>query len=224
MVWSWQLWLSPRPLRRTDTSGELSILAANDSALFEFKKEKGRWVVIETHFIANPIVRKGLSGPQLHIHLRQTEFFEVQQGVLGILKNEKEHVVTRDSGVVVVPPGTRHRFWVHSSAQEDVVFKVWAEPQDLDHSFDENFLRNFVGYLRDCQRANISPSIFQIILFGYNSATVPSPPFWLPIWLLTALNYFLASWIAEGLLGYKPSYPEYNRAVESNGTSDKKST
>jgi hypothetical protein len=69
MVWQWQLWLSPRPLRRTDTSREPSILAANDSALFEFKKEDGRWVVIENHCISNPIVRKGLSGPQLYVSL-----------------------------------------------------------------------------------------------------------------------------------------------------------
>jgi hypothetical protein len=95
----------------------------------------------------------------------------------------------------------RHRFWAHASTEEDVVFKVWAEPQDLDHSFDENFLRNFVGYLRDCQKANISPSIFQIILFGYNSATVTSPPFWMPIWVLKAVHYVLAYWIAAGLLG-----------------------
>jgi hypothetical protein len=99
-----------------------------------------------------------------------------------------------------------------------------------------------VGYLRDCQRANISPSIFQIILFGYYSATVPSPPFWLPIWLLTAINWFLATWIAERLLGYvtisnmcliitenggmvryRPSYPEYNRAAECSDASNKKS-
>ncbi|PYH46716.1 cupin domain-containing protein [Aspergillus saccharolyticus JOP 1030-1] len=217
MARSWQLWLSPRPLVRTDTSHEPTILAANEAARFEFLQEGNRWVVQETHYIDNPIARKGLSGPQLHIHLRQTEYFQVQQGVLGIYKNETEHIVTKADGTVEVPAGTRHRFFVHATSQEDVIFRVWADPQDLDHSFDENFLRNFVGYLRDCQRQGIAPSPFQIILFGMNSATVPCLPFWVPIWILRAVAYVLAYWVAEGLLGYQASYPEYNRRSGGGG-------
>ena len=95
-----------------------------------------------------------------------------------------------------------HRFWAHpSGAHEDLIFKCWVEPQHLEHSFDESFLRNFVGYMRDCQKANLAPSVFQLTLIGYNSATVLSPPFWVPICILTAIHYVLAYWIAARLLG-----------------------
>jgi len=95
----------------------------------------------------------------------------------------------------------RHRFWAHASGTEDLVFKVWLHPQDLDHIFDENFLRNFVGYIRDCKKANMAPSVFQIMLFGYNSASIFCPPFWVPIWILRAIYYVLSYGIAAGLLG-----------------------
>lgn len=66
MVWRWQLWLSPRPLHRSTTSSEPRMLAAHDAALFEFLEEDdGRWVVRETHYLDNELVRDGLSGPPL---------------------------------------------------------------------------------------------------------------------------------------------------------------
>jgi hypothetical protein len=42
------------------------IYSNDDAALFEFlREEDGRWVVRETHYIDNPLVKKGLSGPPL---------------------------------------------------------------------------------------------------------------------------------------------------------------
>lgn len=96
----------------------------------------------------------------------------------------------------------RHRFWVHSSSKEDVVFKVWVEPQDMEYGFDESFVRNLSSYVRDCEREKIAPSIFQIILILYHSEIVITPPFWLPIWLLVGIHHVLAYWIGAGLLGY----------------------
>ncbi|KAF2685187.1 hypothetical protein K458DRAFT_365440 [Lentithecium fluviatile CBS 122367] len=223
MARGWQHWLSPRPLRRTATSSEPRILAAHDAALFEFlKDEDGRWVVRETHYIDNKVVRDGLSGPLLHIHWLQTEYFQVEQGVIGIMKNEKEVVATKDDGIVEIPAGTRHRFWAHASGNEDLIFKVWAEPQGLDHSFDENFLRNFVGYQHDCQKENLTPSVFQLMLMSYNSSTIATPPFWMPIWILKSVHYVLAVWVGAGLLGYEASYPEYNSTDEGQSRNAKK--
>ncbi|KAK5637399.1 hypothetical protein RRF57_013111 [Xylaria bambusicola] len=169
----------------------------------------------ETHHFNNKVVREGRSGPPLHIHWLQTEYFKVEKGVIGIHKNGKEIAATKDDGILEIPAGTRHRFWAHSSTTEDLVFKVWAEPQDIDHSFDENFLRNFTGYQRDCQMQGIKPSPFQLILLSYNSATMGTPPFWMPLWLLKGINYILAFWIAKALLGYRESYPEYTRPTKT---------
>lgn len=66
MVRRWQLWLSPRPQQRTNTSRQPTVLAADEAALFEFRKEDdGRWVVVETHYLDNKLVREGRSGPPL---------------------------------------------------------------------------------------------------------------------------------------------------------------
>lgn len=66
MVADWQMWLSPRPKTRTNTSKATTITTSGGMALFEFlKDDNGRWVVRETHYMDNPRVRAGLSGPPL---------------------------------------------------------------------------------------------------------------------------------------------------------------
>ena len=99
---------------------------------------------------------------------------------------------------------SRHRFWAHKSATESLVFHGWADPQEKDrlHILDENFLRNLQGYLADCHKADLKPSIFQLVLFSYEASTLATPPFWVPLWFLTGLNHVLACWIAARLLGY----------------------
>ncbi|ROT38908.1 hypothetical protein SODALDRAFT_276486 [Sodiomyces alkalinus F11] len=203
MARSWQLWLSRRPLRRTKTPSGPQMLSPNDAALYEFLYEKnGRLTVKETHYADNQTVRDGLSGPPLHIHLRQTEYFRVLQGELGVVRNEKKGVLRKEDGILVIPPGTRHRFWPHTPIKQDLIFHVWAEPPDVDHGFDENYLRNALGYVRDCAQQNIAPSIFQMALFGWSSDTIfICPPFWVPIWILVFAQYVAGHIIGGFLLG-----------------------
>lgn len=66
MIWQWQLWLSPRPRQRSNTSSQPYIYTSGNASLFEFlKDDQGRWVVKETHYMDNPLVRAGRSGPPL---------------------------------------------------------------------------------------------------------------------------------------------------------------
>lgn len=66
MVWSWQLWLSPRPLHRTNIASQSTFDTAGNAARYEFLPEDfGRWGVRETHYIDNPVVKAGRSGPPL---------------------------------------------------------------------------------------------------------------------------------------------------------------
>lgn len=95
----------------------------------------------------------------------------------------------------------RHTFWAHQTTTEDLVFTVWVEPQDLDHGFDESFMRNFSGYMRDCEESKVAPSIFQILLFLYDSDVVLTPPFWLPIWFLKGMHHVIAYWVGVYVLG-----------------------
>ncbi|KAI0875432.1 hypothetical protein GGS24DRAFT_455177 [Hypoxylon argillaceum] len=186
MARGWQLWLSTRPQRRTETTVEPRVLSPGDAALYEFlTRDEGGLLVKETHFANNELVRKGLSGPPLHVHLHQTEYFKVLQGTLSVVKNEKEYRLTKDDGIFQILPGTRHRFWAHPSireTEENFEFHVWAEPADVDRGFDENYLRNALGYLRDCQQQGLEPSIFQMALFGWLSDTLfVAFPFYVPI-------------------------------------------
>lgn len=62
-------------------------------------------------------------------------------------------------------------------------------------------MRNFTGYMRDCERHKVAPSVFQLLLFLYHSDMVLTPPFWTPVWFLVALHHFFAYWVGAGLLG-----------------------
>lgn len=42
-----------------------------------------------------------------HIHLRQKETFEVEQGVLGVVKNGVEYAIKPGDGPVSITPGVR---------------------------------------------------------------------------------------------------------------------
>lgn len=65
MVYNWQLWLSPRPTQRTKTVQDASVLAAQNSILYEFPVHKGHRAVRETHYLREKSVREGKSGPPL---------------------------------------------------------------------------------------------------------------------------------------------------------------
>ncbi|KAF5602548.1 glucose ribitol dehydrogenase [Fusarium pseudocircinatum] len=92
------LWLSPRPVRRTETPSEPRMLSQNGAALFEFHYERdGRLVVQETHFAENKLVRDGCS-----------EYFRVESGTLAVIRNGKKSVLTKGGGIIKIPPGTRY--------------------------------------------------------------------------------------------------------------------
>ncbi|KAK3995688.1 hypothetical protein QBC44DRAFT_233523 [Cladorrhinum sp. PSN332] len=205
MAYRWQRWLSPRPQPKPHPPGS-TMPSFLDTALYEFiYEEDGRFVVKETHDASNKLVREGKSGPPLHIHVDQTEYFQVLQGTLAAVKGNEEVSITKDDGVLAIPNGTRHRFWAHSSindTKEDLVFKVWAEPQPMERGFDESFLRNCVGYMRDCAQQGIQPSPFALVLIGSASGTVfVCPPFYVPLWILKSVQYVLGDLIGRRILG-----------------------
>ncbi|KAL8308836.1 hypothetical protein RB601_004269 [Gaeumannomyces tritici] len=212
MTKRWQAWLSPRPSRRSNIAAEAEFTAVHGSALIQSfnDADTGRWHVVETHYVGNKLARDGKSGPPLHIHIKQVEYFEVMQGVMAVDINGTQHRLTRESGRVTVPRGARHRFWVHPDSQEDLVFRFDTDPQDVDNIFDERYLKNSLGYIADCGREGLVPSFPQLLLMNIDHGTVFTPPFWLPIWMLVAFHHVVGYWIGGRILGYKSSYPEYS--------------
>lgn len=65
MAQSWQLWLSPRPSQRTKIVQEATVLASSGDILYEFPMHRGLRAVRETHYLGQPSVREGKSGPPL---------------------------------------------------------------------------------------------------------------------------------------------------------------
>lgn len=109
------------------------------------------------------------------------------------------HNVTSLNSTVDTVSGRTHL----SGKQENLEFHVWAEPADVNRGFDENYLRNALGYLRDCQQQGLEPSIFQMALFGWLSDTLfVAFPFYVPIWMLVLIQNFLGRVIGKKLLGY----------------------
>lgn len=48
-----------------------------------------------------------LTSMQSHIHWKQAEYFQVEQGIIEIHKDGKQLKATKDDGVIEVPAGTR---------------------------------------------------------------------------------------------------------------------
>ena len=66
MALAMQQWLSPRPQHRTRNNQQTSFHHLGNATLYEpLCKLDGQWYVRETHYIDNPFVRAGLSGPPL---------------------------------------------------------------------------------------------------------------------------------------------------------------
>ncbi|KAF5544155.1 ankyrin repeat domain-containing protein [Fusarium phyllophilum] len=84
-------------------------MALSTTPLFEFHYEcDGRLVVRETHYAENKLVQDGHSGPPLHIHGGQTEYFQVESGTLAVIRNGKKSILTKGGGIIKIPPGTRY--------------------------------------------------------------------------------------------------------------------
>lgn len=213
---AWQLWLSPRPARRTHTADKAVVYAPHNSVRYEFLQieKDGEMVeaVQETHYIAHQHVKQGKSGPPLHIHLHQSEHFEVLSGTLGLVLDGQHIALTKEGGRASVPAGARHTFWVHESTAEDMTMQVWVKPQGIKNGLDEGFLRNFAGYLADCERAGMQPSLFQLLVFLWDSNIVITPPFWVPQIFLKGMHQLLATYVGQYVLGYRTSYPEYHNS------------
>jgi len=63
-------------------------------------------------------------------------------------------------------------------------------------------MRNLSGYLDDCLKSGMKPSLLQVILFGEDASTLLCPPFlnWMPVWLMVPVHRGLGLF-AKSVLG-----------------------
>ena len=132
-----------------------------------------------------------------HIHPSQTERFEVIAGYVGF-RTGKEEFVAAAGDVVVVEPGTPHKFW--NAGYEEARFRCEVRPAlqfeqllETMYSLAADGKTNKKGMPNPLQLAVIAKAHF-------DDVRLPFPPVWMQRTGL-ALGAPLGS-----LLGYKPAY------------------
>lgn len=113
----------------------------------------------------------GAKGPVEHYHTRQEERFEVISGVMHAEVGGRE-VRLEPGQSVVIPPGTRHRWWNGGQEELHVIAEVRPALQV------ERFFETIFGLARDGKTdADGKPHFLQIALFASAyDIWVPKPP------------------------------------------------
>ncbi|KAF2104154.1 hypothetical protein NA57DRAFT_70367 [Rhizodiscina lignyota] len=208
------------PPRRSNTAAQSKVYYEDGRASQEFHSlaENSRYGV--THVIPKAGIPSAFNPP-LHFHAVQVETLTVREGVGHFFLNTETCMVPDASKptvinageTIVIPMGAYHRF-ENPDPDNVMVLQIALDPdlRDAEHSF----FRNFLGYIDDCKKGKMEPSIFQLLLFLYASSTplaVPIPSPFIPAFVGRAVSWALVYvggvLIGELLLGYKGSYDEY---------------
>ncbi|KAL5414154.1 hypothetical protein PMIN04_009136 [Paraphaeosphaeria minitans] len=162
----------------------------------------------------NPLI------PPPHWHWYQEEYFTVLQGrFIFTLEGKRIPVTPNDPQPVAIPPLARHTFKADPTCAEPCKIQIELEVSPLvdgktaeeELGGNERFFRNLYCYLDDCEAQNVTPSLFQLLLFLHSaevSLAFPGPG-WLARPLSYAFGLVLGKWVGGYILGYGISYPEY---------------
>lgn len=207
-----------QPSRRSNW--DQSILTLPDSADRTFKTHfewrHGLFIGVQNFPIHDPEHKRGtFYHPPPHYHLFADEYFLVSQGAgTWHLWDRDVHLAAGEK--IKIPARAWH--WFESDENSDVPLSIEVYFDKGQAEMEERFFRNILGYLADCHRENIEPSICQMLIFFCHFDMVPG----LRIVRWETLNFALNTAItyigtAIGLLlGYKSSYDEYYQAQKKS--------
>ncbi|OAA77643.1 Cupin, RmlC-type [Akanthomyces lecanii RCEF 1005] len=215
-----------QPSRRSNWDQAIVALpdSANRTFEFHFEWQRGLFVNVQ-HFPAAAFPdaqqNKGdgekdtLYYPPPHYHLFADEYFLVTQGA-GTWHLWDRDVRLAAGDKVKVPARAWHWFEGDPSPDRPLATEIYFDKGDA--VMEERFFRNVLGYLADCHREEVEPSICQLLLFFYSFEMVPGLRIarWetLNLVLNTAIMY-VGSAIGM-LLGYRSSYDEYYKAQKKS--------
>lgn len=196
---------------RTNTASQDTITYEDGRAILQFNPPDNEFAM--THTVPPTTTAHGdsLAQPPLHFHTHQEEFFCVKKGTarfyLGTSKVPFATAKTDDT--IHIPAGRYHRF-ENASETQNLVIGEKKTPEN--HERDQHFFRNLFGYLDDCKKAKVEPSVFQLVVF----ANVADTPLALPApFGIEVLGYWYSRLLTSVLafvgraMGYQESYPEY---------------
>ncbi|PWN91862.1 hypothetical protein FA10DRAFT_265694 [Acaromyces ingoldii] len=141
--------------------------------------------------------RKSTATPPYHTHLYQTETFDVQSGTLCYLIDGKEGKLLAGQKTSI-PPHRPHTFWSDPETGEDLIVNITVRGGP-NAGFDEDFVRNFYGYLSSQVMQKSGPNPFQMLrLLDDADVILADVPLGLGRWV----NIIFGRWIGGYLLGY----------------------
>lgn len=131
------------------------------------RETNGEAVLVET------VVRPDGFVAAAHVHPRQSERFEVLEGVLRLRIGDSE-ILARPGDVAVVPPGTPHRFW--NAGETDVRFLCEVRPALAFESLIETMF-TLAAEGRTNRRGMPNPLRLAVIARAhFDTVRLPFPP------------------------------------------------
>lgn len=199
---------------RTKTAAHNPITYENSLSSMKFHAPNSRYIM--THQLPPQSPENGTSilQPPFHLRIYQTEHFSLVSGTghfyLGL--DPKPFVTLSEKPgapkTATIPVGRYHRF-ENASETEDLVVDIHLTPESYEN--EQRFFRNFFGYLDDCKKAKMEPSLFQLLVFLHRANTplaLPLPNEWLGT-IVSRIFLILVAYFGRYVLGYQDSYPEY---------------
>ncbi|KAJ6785621.1 hypothetical protein PWT90_00494 [Aphanocladium album] len=179
------------------------------SGYFEWRK--GLFVGVQHFPVHDPQSERGtLYHPPPHYHLYADEYFRViQGGGTWHLWDRDVHLKAGDE--LKVPARAWHWFEGDEKADPPLGVEMYFDKGQAE--VEERFFRNVLGYLADCHREKIEPSICQLLLFFYHFEMIPGLRIvrWeTPNFYLNTVVTLIGATIGV-LMGCKSSYDEYYR-------------
>jgi len=167
----------------------------------------------------DPITCKGRYGegtPPHHYHPCQTEYFEIESGIMGYVCDGTERIARAGEKVSILP-GQRHTWWVHVDAEnpQDLVVVLSAAP---DNGMDEAWFRNLYAAIENGPK-RFPHILHMFVLLDAGDVILADPP--KPIgWLL---NVILGRFIGQYIAGYRPyenmyTYPSGKPTITNQDT------
>jgi len=224
-----------KPFTRSQTTSQNPLVTDDGATLTEFlipEHPHDGFCVKQTFFREKYLKlkadgREAVITPPYHWHVNQIEYFEVEKGSMILTVDDKNQIVTPKDGKLVIKPGVYHTFHFNPDSTEDLIVRIWAEPED---GATEQFFRNLFSYLDDCKKNKKAPNLFQLLLILHSSETylvLPKVPKFIGKFVSRwVLGYVGGKMIGEKILGFKESYPEYTtpNPVGGDRTSKNKKT
>jgi mannose-6-phosphate isomerase-like protein (cupin superfamily) len=205
---------APSPPKTHNASNSLTIYEDGTSSV-EYHSLGSKYMMTHTIPPTHPQSGPSIIQPPFHYHIYQTEHFQVLSGTANMYfgLNPKPSAILSSGkrSTASLGPQRYHRF-ENASSSEVLKINISLEPEEYEN--ESRFFRNFFGYLDDCKKCGMEPSIFQLFVFLESADTplaVPMPVEWLEgvgVWVSWVLMVFVA-WIGKYLLGYRDTYAEY---------------